>query len=74
MFVQVKRLSAVGGSSAKEVAKRMMSLMFTNILARQYNWVGKGNKQALKPLRITAAIKGNYLTLSAQGPSLYVRI
>ena len=61
MFLQVNRLAGVGGSSAKEVASRVMSLMFTTGLALQFNYTGKGNKHALKPLRMAAAIRGNII-------------
>ncbi|XP_046577704.1 uncharacterized protein LOC124285506 [Haliotis rubra] len=53
----VRHLTGLGGFTTKEVVDRMMSLVFTTSMARQFNWVGKAPKYGMKGMKITAAIK-----------------
>ncbi|XP_048246211.1 uncharacterized protein LOC125377299 isoform X2 [Haliotis rufescens] len=53
----VRHLSGLGGFSVKEVVDRMMTLIFTTQMARQFNWLGKAPKYGMKSLKITSALK-----------------
>ena len=40
-FIQVKRLSKLGGSTYKENTRRILTRLIGHDLALQYNWAGK---------------------------------
>ena len=60
IYAQVRHLCSLGGIGAKDVIHRIMSAMFTNALAAQYNWYGKGQKIGLAMMELAKVIKGKY--------------
>ncbi|KAK6493021.1 hypothetical protein HHUSO_G2485 [Huso huso] len=47
----------IGGTTADDIIRRMMSHVLTNNLARGYNWLGRGNKSPFSVLALARVIK-----------------
>lgn len=45
-------MAAIGGSTYKEMSKRMLLYIFTNEVASLYSWVGGKGKRKLNQLEI----------------------
>lgn len=55
-FYQVSRLAAIGGSSVKEVTRRILRYIMTDSCAKHFNWKGKGQKSAFSQLHLNTVI------------------
>ncbi|XP_043073639.1 uncharacterized protein si:dkey-266f7.5 isoform X4 [Puntigrus tetrazona] len=53
----VKHLSECGGFTTKDVVKKIMQAVITDDLAIQFNWQGRGDKQAFSQLLLTDVIR-----------------
>lgn len=49
-------LSIVGGKKVQNIVRRILEKIFTNNLAKEYNWTGKHNKKALRDLKLITII------------------
>lgn len=58
LFVQVSYLGLIGGMNVKQTTRRIMSSLFTNPLAMQYNFMGHGAKHAYSDLQLKDVING----------------
>ena len=56
-YLQITYLNSFSGVSSREIIDSMMGTIFTDCLARHYNWVGRENKAGISKLRITTVIK-----------------
>lgn len=65
----VKFLSPIGGENMKKTVRRLLSFMFSNKLAREVNWIGKGGKLAFSKLKLKdiliRAVRANRLSSDA---------
>lgn len=65
----VKFLSPIGGENMKKTVRRLLAFMFSNKLAREVNWVGKGGKLAFSKLKLKdiliRAVRANRLSSDA---------
>ncbi|XP_071795887.1 uncharacterized protein [Asterias amurensis] len=53
----VTYLSTIGGDNLANTVRRILSCTMTNDLARQFNWIGKGTKEAFSKLRLVNVIQ-----------------
>jgi len=56
--VQTRRLARIGGNNVPETVRRVMKACFTNALAQNFNWLGKGVKQAFCFTRLRLVVFG----------------
>ena len=61
--MQVTYLSNIGGENLGSIVRRILACVLTNDLAKQYNWVGKGTKEALCKLRFVNVVHRKYIHL-----------
>ncbi|XP_038063048.1 uncharacterized protein LOC119733746 [Patiria miniata] len=52
----VTYLSNIGGENLGSTVRRILACVLTNDLAKQYNWIGKGTKEAFCKLRMVNVI------------------
>ena len=50
--IQVKVLMPIGGENMKKTVRRLLAFMFSNKVAREINWMGKGGKMAFLKLKL----------------------
>ncbi|XP_034784464.2 uncharacterized protein LOC131701758 [Acipenser ruthenus] len=53
----ITHICSLGGTTADDIIRRMMSHVLTNNLARGYNWLGRGNKSPFSVLALARVIK-----------------
>jgi len=57
---QIDFLALVGGKTAEKNTRKVLGKVFSHALSRRVNFTGKGNKTALKHLRLLPVLKGIY--------------
>ena len=65
LFVKVSYLGLIGGMNVKQTTRRIMSSLFTNPLAMQYNFMGHGAKHAYADLELKNVINGLFYSYYA---------
>jgi len=58
---QILHASKVGGKSAYEFVKRILSQILTNELAAKYSWLGRKNKRIFHTLKLSQLLIGTFL-------------
>ncbi|ELU00509.1 hypothetical protein CAPTEDRAFT_227434 [Capitella teleta] len=51
-----KKLANIGGKDAMDCTRRILASMFTDTLATQFNWKGKGCKKIFKDLNLSGIV------------------
>jgi hypothetical protein len=53
-------LGLTGGTDVGETTRRVLVKVFTNNVAKQLNWKGRGEKIGVATLGIIGCVKGNF--------------
>lgn len=59
-FLKVTYLSNIGGENLGSTVRRILVCILTNDLAKQFNWIGKGTKEAFCKLRLVNVVHRKY--------------
>ena len=64
-LLQNAYFKSIGGKTTEKFVKRILSRVFSNQLARKFNWTGKkgSNKEPLRGLKSIQILAGNNLKL-----------
>lgn len=58
IFFKATKLSLIGGSSVKEIVKRIIYRCFTNNMGKKFTWERTNKKRKFKELLISKIILG----------------
>ena len=59
----MRLLAQAGGINCKETISRAMKKLMTTKVALQFNWVGKGDKQAFGKMNLKGIVFGKLVVL-----------
>ena len=57
-MLQTRSLGSLGGKDLGDCVRGIMAEMFTNELAKKFNWLGRGEKQGFSHLGLHKVLKG----------------